>query len=121
MDAQDNMRRCDSCQRHATIPHQPPHEMVNMLYPIPFYEWEVDIVGDLPRTSGSKRQFLVGDLMLRARQASAHGKSRKLESSWDGPYIIRRIAGLVMYELETLEGRYVPTSWNACHMRKYYV
>ncbi|GAA0159288.1 hypothetical protein LIER_16102 [Lithospermum erythrorhizon] len=36
-DAQHHFRRCDACQRHAIVPHQPPHEMINMLYPIPFY------------------------------------------------------------------------------------
>ncbi|GAA0156109.1 hypothetical protein LIER_38216 [Lithospermum erythrorhizon] len=39
------------------------------------------------------RQFLVGDLVLRARQPSAHGKSGKLESSWEEPYIIWRTVG----------------------------
>ncbi|GAA0184637.1 hypothetical protein LIER_31925 [Lithospermum erythrorhizon] len=47
------------CQRHPIIPHQPPHEMVSMLCPITFYQWGVDIVGDLPRTSGSKRYAIV--------------------------------------------------------------
>ncbi|GAA0145478.1 hypothetical protein LIER_05662 [Lithospermum erythrorhizon] len=37
-DAQDHVWKCDSCQRHASIPHQPPHEMVTMLCPIPFYQ-----------------------------------------------------------------------------------
>ncbi|GAA0161266.1 hypothetical protein LIER_17624 [Lithospermum erythrorhizon] len=36
-DAQDHVRRYDPCQRHANIPHQPPHDMVSMLYPRPFY------------------------------------------------------------------------------------
>ncbi|GAA0143733.1 hypothetical protein LIER_35798 [Lithospermum erythrorhizon] len=32
-----------------------------------------------------------------------------------------RVVGPVTYELETLEGCQVPRSWNACHLRKYYV
>ncbi|GAA0161265.1 hypothetical protein LIER_17623 [Lithospermum erythrorhizon] len=67
------------------------------------------------------RQFLVGDLVLRARRASAHGKPGKLESPCEGPYLVRRVVGPVSYELETLEGRQVPRSWNACHLMKYYV
>ncbi|GAA0161802.1 hypothetical protein LIER_18036 [Lithospermum erythrorhizon] len=67
------------------------------------------------------RQFLVGDLVLRARQASSHGKPRKLEFPWEGSYIFRRIMGPITYELETLEGRQVTKSWNACHLTKYYV
>ncbi|GAA0147911.1 hypothetical protein LIER_36610 [Lithospermum erythrorhizon] len=38
LDSQGHVRRCDSSQRHASIPHQPPHEMVSMLFPIPFYQ-----------------------------------------------------------------------------------
>ncbi|GAA0145333.1 hypothetical protein LIER_05554 [Lithospermum erythrorhizon] len=54
-------------------------------------------------------------------RASANGKPGKLESPWEGPYLVRRIVGPVTYELETLEGRQVPRSWNACHLSKYYV
>ncbi|GAA0159958.1 hypothetical protein LIER_16622 [Lithospermum erythrorhizon] len=53
------------------------------------------------------RQFLVGDLILRARQASAHGKPGKLESPWEGLYLVQRVVGPVTYELEPLEGRQV--------------
>ncbi|GAA0175760.1 hypothetical protein LIER_28874 [Lithospermum erythrorhizon] len=35
-DAQDHVRKYDSCQRHASILHLPPHEMISMLCPIPF-------------------------------------------------------------------------------------
>ncbi|GAA0160188.1 hypothetical protein LIER_38995 [Lithospermum erythrorhizon] len=67
------------------------------------------------------RQFLVGNLVVRARQASVHGKLGKLESQWEGPYLVKMIVGPVTYELETLEGHHVLQSWNACHMRKYYL
>ncbi|GAA0139470.1 hypothetical protein LIER_01005 [Lithospermum erythrorhizon] len=67
------------------------------------------------------RQFLVGDLVLRASQASAHGKQGKVESPCEEPYIIRSIVTPVTYELETLEGRQVPRSWNACDLSKNYV
>ncbi|GAA0144495.1 hypothetical protein LIER_04927 [Lithospermum erythrorhizon] len=45
----------------------------------------------------------------------------KLESPWEGSYLVRRVVGPVTYELETLDGRQVPRSLNACHLRKYYV
>ncbi|GAA0185227.1 hypothetical protein LIER_32515 [Lithospermum erythrorhizon] len=61
------------------------------------------------------------DHIQRARQASAHGKPGKLEFPWEGPYLVKRIVGPVTYELEILEGRQVPRSWNTCHLRKYYV
>ncbi|GAA0170687.1 hypothetical protein LIER_41005 [Lithospermum erythrorhizon] len=34
---------------------------------------------------------------------------------------VEPIGGSVTYELETLEGRQVSRSWNACHLRKYYM
>ncbi|GAA0157863.1 hypothetical protein LIER_38536 [Lithospermum erythrorhizon] len=55
----DQLQRCDSCQRHANIPDQPPHEMVSMLRLIPFYQRGVDIVGDLPRMPWGKRYAIV--------------------------------------------------------------
>ncbi|GAA0174512.1 hypothetical protein LIER_27890 [Lithospermum erythrorhizon] len=58
-DAREHVQRCHSCQRHASIPHQPPHEMVRMLCPVPFYQWGIDVVGDLPRTPGGKRYAIV--------------------------------------------------------------
>ncbi|GAA0145142.1 hypothetical protein LIER_05399 [Lithospermum erythrorhizon] len=58
-DTQDHLRRCDSCQRHNNIPHQPPHEMVIMLCPVPFHQWGMDIVRDLPRTPGGKGYTIV--------------------------------------------------------------
>ncbi|GAA0164626.1 hypothetical protein LIER_20218 [Lithospermum erythrorhizon] len=33
--------------------------MVSMLYLVPFYQWAVDIVGDLPRTPGGKMYTIV--------------------------------------------------------------
>ncbi|GAA0145034.1 hypothetical protein LIER_05321 [Lithospermum erythrorhizon] len=71
------------------------------------------------------RQFLVGDLALRAMQASTHEKLGKLDFPWDlgvlAVLFVRRIVGPVTYELETLKGCQVPRLWNACHLRKYYV
>ncbi|GAA0175953.1 hypothetical protein LIER_29035 [Lithospermum erythrorhizon] len=58
-DDQHHVQRCDACQKHASIPHQPPHELISMLCPVPFYKWGVDIVGDLPRTPGGKRYTIV--------------------------------------------------------------
>ncbi|GAA0158744.1 hypothetical protein LIER_15689 [Lithospermum erythrorhizon] len=65
--------------------------------------------------------FLVGDLVLRAKQASPHGKPGTMESPRDGPHIIPRIVGPITYGLETLEGRQVSRTWNACHIRKCYL
>ncbi|GAA0168951.1 hypothetical protein LIER_23536 [Lithospermum erythrorhizon] len=57
---------------------------------------ELDLRLNLDLLEGKRAAaFLVGDLVLQARQVSAHGKSGNLESSWEGPYIIRRLVGPV--------------------------
>ena len=63
--------------------------------------------------------FKVGDLVLRklllARKDPAHGK---LGPNWEGPYIISRVIRPGNYELQTEEGKVLPHSWNAEHLRK---
>ncbi|GAA0157811.1 hypothetical protein LIER_14996 [Lithospermum erythrorhizon] len=49
--------------------------------------------------------------LLERKRAIVVDKMAKYKKKW----------GLVTYELETLEGREVPRSWNAFHLRKYYV
>ncbi|GAA0170749.1 hypothetical protein LIER_24943 [Lithospermum erythrorhizon] len=66
-------------------------------------------------------KFLVGHLVLTTRQESGHKKPGKLESPWEGPYLVKTIVGPVTCELETLDGRQEPRSWNACHLKRYYV
>ncbi|GAA0152468.1 hypothetical protein LIER_37496 [Lithospermum erythrorhizon] len=39
----------------------------------------------------------------------------------EGPYLVKRIVGPDLYELETFKGRQVSRSWNVCHLRKYYI
>ncbi|GAA0175951.1 hypothetical protein LIER_29033 [Lithospermum erythrorhizon] len=68
-----------------------------------------------------KEEIPGGVLTHPGTTASVHGKPGKLESPWDGPYLVRRVVGPVIYELETLDRRQVPRSWNACHLRRYYV
>ncbi|GAA0158743.1 hypothetical protein LIER_15690 [Lithospermum erythrorhizon] len=79
------------------------------------------VKGDFTIDETRERQFLVGDLVLRAKQASPHGKPGTMESPRDGPHIIPRIVGPITYGLETLEGRQVSRTWNACHIRKCYL
>ncbi|XP_056698175.1 uncharacterized protein [Spinacia oleracea] len=45
-------RKCDSCQRFASISHQPCEVLHPILSPWPFMKWGMDIVGPLPQASG---------------------------------------------------------------------
>ncbi|GAA0147071.1 hypothetical protein LIER_06862 [Lithospermum erythrorhizon] len=81
----------------------------------------VSYYDELANEQGLRLNF---DLLEEKRDAAVSKMARykdpgKLESPWKGPYLVKRIMGPVTYELETLEGRQVPRSRNACHMRKY--
>ena len=68
------------------------------------------------------RSFKVRDLVLRkllpARKDPAHGN---LGPNWEGPYIISRVVRLGNYELQTKEGKVMPHSWNAEHLKRFFL
>ena len=62
-----------------------------------------------------------GDLVLKkllpARKNPTHGK---LGPNWEGPYIVSCVVRLGNYELQTEEGKVLPHSWNAEHLKRFY-
>ncbi|KAL0434778.1 UNVERIFIED_CONTAM: hypothetical protein Sradi_0185700 [Sesamum radiatum] len=40
--------KCEKCQRHASLIHQPAEPLTTMLSPCPFSQWGIDIVGPFP-------------------------------------------------------------------------
>ncbi|XP_070005745.1 uncharacterized protein [Nicotiana sylvestris] len=44
----------------------------------------------------------------------------KLSPTWEGPYRIHDIAGKGAYELETMDGKILPSHWNVIHLKRYY-
>ena len=67
------------------------------------------------------RSYKPGNLVLKkllpARKDPSHGK---LGPSWEGPYIISHIIRPRNYELQTEEGKTLPHSWNAEHLKRLY-
>ena len=67
------------------------------------------------------RSYKPDDLVLKkllpARKDPSHGK---LGPNWEGPYIISRIIRPGYYELQTEEGKTLPHSWNAEHLKQFY-
>ena len=67
------------------------------------------------------RSYKPGDLVLKkllsARKDPSHGK---LGPNWEGPYIISRIIRPGNYELQTEEGKTLPHSWKAEHLKRFY-
>ncbi|KAJ0742766.1 putative nucleotidyltransferase, Ribonuclease H [Helianthus annuus] len=53
-DAAEYARRCDACQRHSNILHQPAEPLYPVASPWPFMKWGMDIVGKLPKALGGK-------------------------------------------------------------------
>ncbi|KAF5779193.1 putative integrase, catalytic core, ribonuclease H domain, ribonuclease H-like superfamily [Helianthus annuus] len=79
-DAIEYARKCDPCQRHSNILHQP----AELLHPIPsswtFMRWGMDIVGKLPKAPGGKVFMLaMTDYFSKWIEAEAFAQVREKE------------------------------------------
>ena len=68
------------------------------------------------------RSYKPGDLVFKkklmpAKKDPTHGK---LGPNWEGPYIVSRVVRPGNYELQTEEGKIIPHSWNAEHLKRLY-
>ena len=54
------VKKCDQCQKFAPNIHQLGGVLNPMSNPWPFTQWDLDIVGPFPKTTGNKRYLLVG-------------------------------------------------------------
>jgi hypothetical protein len=66
-----------------------------------------------------KREFDVGNLVLLWSHRTE--SSDKLESKWDGPYVIVEKTRLGAYHLMDPQGPKIKHSWNADNLRRFYV
>jgi hypothetical protein len=63
------------------------------------------------------RTFEKGDLVLKLKQGGHH----KLESPWEGPYIVTEVIGGGAYRLQDSKtGVKEKNPWNAAHLRRFY-
>ena len=65
-----------------------------------------------------ERSFNVGDMVLRRIQDETG--LHKLNSWWEGPFIVSKVTRPGSYRLIYLDGQEVPNSWNIEHLRKFY-
>ncbi|PKA46227.1 hypothetical protein AXF42_Ash021493 [Apostasia shenzhenica] len=67
------------------------------------------------------RAFVQGDLVLKRQLlASSNLGVPKLEPNWEGPYIVREVAGPNAYYLMTFEGIQLPRTWSGDDLKKFY-
>ncbi|KAK3027190.1 hypothetical protein RJ639_042456 [Escallonia herrerae] len=67
------------------------------------------------------RSFRIGDLVLRRMDVSIPRDAiGKLSPNWEGPYSVIKLGGPGSYQLETLDGKAIPRTWNARILRQYY-
>ena len=52
-------KRCDACQRHASIQRQPTTELTPLSFSQPFAQWEMDILSPFPLASGGRKFLFV--------------------------------------------------------------
>ena len=67
------------------------------------------------------RLFEKRDLVLRNCRASRPiGEQKKLSPTWEGSYLVFFMVEKRAYRLQTIDGKEIPNTWNAQHLKKYY-
>ncbi|KAL0367273.1 UNVERIFIED_CONTAM: hypothetical protein Sradi_3617400 [Sesamum radiatum] len=51
--------KCERCQKHSSLIHQPAEPLTTMLSPCPFIQWGMDIVGPFPLATDQRKFLLV--------------------------------------------------------------
>jgi hypothetical protein len=65
-----------------------------------------------------ERSFNIGDLVLRRIQDESG--LHKLNSRWEGSFIVKQVTRPGLYRLQYPEGQDVPNSWNIQNLHKFY-
>ena len=58
-DSFEYVKKCDKCQRFATIPRAPPSKLTMLTSPWPFAVWGIDLIGSLPTGKGGMKYAVV--------------------------------------------------------------
>ena len=58
-DVAEYVCKCEQCQKHAPLTHQPTGHLNPISNPWPFAQWGLDILGPFPRAMGNQRFILV--------------------------------------------------------------
>ena len=67
------------------------------------------------------KEFGVADLVLRKAVGNMRDSNAgKLAPTWEGPYRVTSVAGVVAYYLEDLDERPLSRLWNIHNLKKFY-
>ena len=79
-DAAEYVRRCEQCQKHAPLIHQPAGRLNPVSSPWPFAQWRLDILDPFPRATGNRRFVLVAvDYFTKWAEAEALANIRDID------------------------------------------
>ena len=79
-DAVEYARKCEQCQKHAPLIHQPASHLNLVNSPWPFAQWGLDILGPFPRATGNRRFVLVAvDYFMKWAEAEALANIRDID------------------------------------------
>jgi len=67
------------------------------------------------------RAFQPGDLIWRIRgEVKKDTRARKLGPNWEGPFRVTTNLDNRAYRLQELDGKAIPQTWNAIHLKFYF-
>ena len=74
------MHKCEQCQKHAPLIHQPTGHLNPVSSPWPFTQWGLDILGPFPLATGNRRFVLVAvDYFTKWAEAKALANIRDVD------------------------------------------
>ncbi|XP_074337785.1 uncharacterized protein LOC141674980 [Apium graveolens] len=66
------------------------------------------------------KNFQVGDLVLRDKEASDPTNTGKLMPRWEGPYKVKEVLRPGTYKLMNMDESEIPNTWHGLRLRKFY-
>ncbi|KAG7536468.1 Ribonuclease H-like superfamily [Arabidopsis suecica] len=102
-DCKDFVLKCEQCQRHAPVIHQPTELMKAGVAPYPFMRWAMDIVGPLPASRQKRFILVLTDYFTKWVEAESYATIRAKDvQNFVWKYIICRHG--LPYEIVTDNG-----------------
>ncbi|XP_074355884.1 uncharacterized protein LOC141695544 [Apium graveolens] len=71
-------------------------------------------------SGGKKRNFFIGDLVLRELATSMPTNQGKLRSNWEDPYSVAEVIRLGIYKLKIMPGEPIKNTWHTSTLRTFF-